>query len=65
MEKQTSVREDIREALYKRAMGYEVEETKVVVKKDGTPVRIEKTKRHIPPDIKAMFAWQRLYGKNK
>ncbi len=62
MEKQTNVRKEMREALYKRAMGYEVEETKVIVSKDGRPVRIEKTKRHIPADIKAMIAYKKMFG---
>ena len=62
MKKQTDVREELKQALYKRAMGYEVEETKVIVSKDGRPIRIEKTKRHIPPDIKAMLALKKLFG---
>lgn len=62
MEKQTNVRKEMKEALYKRAMGYEVEETKVIVSNDGRPIRIEKTKRHIPPDLKAMIAYKKLFG---
>ena len=62
MEKQTNVRKEIKEALHKRAMGYEVEETKVIVSKDGRPVRIEKTKRHIPADLRAMIAYKKLFG---
>lgn len=62
MKKQTDVREELKQALYKRAMGYEVEETKVIVSKDGRPIRIEKTKKHIPSDIKAMLALKKLFG---
>ena len=62
MKKQTNVRKEMQEALYKRAMGYEVEETKVIVSKDGRPVRIEKIKKHIPGDPKAMFEYMRLFG---
>ena len=42
MKKQTNVRDEMREALYKRAIGYEVEETKIIVSKDGRPAKIEK-----------------------
>ena len=31
MKKQTNVRDEMREALYKRAIGYEVEETKAML----------------------------------
>jgi len=48
-------------ALYKRALGYEFEETttKVVVNKDGegTTTFVEKTKKHIAPDTAAAFIW--------
>ena len=62
MKKQTNVREEMREALHKRAIGYEVEETKIIVSKDGRPAKIEKIKRHIPGDPKAMFDYMRLFG---
>jgi len=42
-------------ALFKNAMGYDVEETKVVVDKAGQPIRIEKTKKHIRPDTTAQI----------
>lgn len=48
-------------ALYKRALGYEFEETttKVSVNKDGegTTTFVEKTKKHIAPDTAAAFIW--------
>lgn len=50
-------------ALYKRALGYEYEETvsKVSVGKDGAamPTVVEKRKRHVPPDTLAALAWLR------
>ena len=41
------------EGLEKRAKGYEVEESEVIAVKNGQPVRIRKTKRHVPPSIEA------------
>ena len=46
---------NVENALVKNALGYDVEETKVVVDKDGKPVRIEKTKKHIRPDTTAQM----------
>ena len=46
MKKQTNVRNEMREALYKRAIGYEVEETKIIVSKDGRPAKIEKIRKN-------------------
>jgi len=41
------------EGLEKRANGYEVEESEIIATKDGKPVRIRKTRRHVPPSIEA------------
>lgn len=49
-------------ALLKRALGYEIEETEIIVSKDGRPAKIKKRKRHVPPDTKAMMEYRRLYG---
>lgn len=50
-------------ALYKRAIGYDYEETvqKVMVGKDGAamPTHVEKRKRHVPADTLAALAWLR------
>lgn len=46
----------IKEALYKRAIRYEVQETKEYIQKKSTGEevkKIERTTRHIPPDTKA------------
>ena len=44
-------------SLYERATGYEYEEEKKIIEydKDGNvkPVKIEKTKKHVPPDVTA------------
>lgn len=51
----------VQSALYKRALGYEYEETttKVTVNKDGegTTTFVEKTKKHLAPDTAAAFIW--------
>lgn len=55
---------DIEGSLFKRAKGYDVEEIKtyIQVDKNGNErKRIEKTKRHIPPDVTAII----FYLKNR
>ena len=54
--------DQIKMALLKRALGYEIEETEIIVSKDGRPAKIKKMKRHVPPDTKAMMEYRRLYG---
>lgn len=54
-------RDVMKEILYKRAVGYETEETEVVMSKDGRPTQIKKIKRHIPGDVRAMKEYRRLY----
>lgn len=48
-------------SLYQRAIGYEYEEEKRIVEydKDGNikPVKVEKTKKHVPPDVAAQCFW--------
>lgn len=46
----------VENALYKRAIGYDVEEEKVIDDpKNG--VRVETTRRHIPGDVTAQIYW--------
>jgi predicted transcriptional regulator len=53
----------VENALYKRATGYDYEETKVVAVKnkpdsqESKPIRIEKIKKHVPADIGAIKMW--------
>lgn len=54
--------DQIKMALLKCALGYEIEETEIIVSKDGRPAKIKKRKRHVPPDTKAMMEYRRLYG---
>jgi len=48
-------------SLYKRAIGYEYEETESVLEmdKDGNqkPLRVKKTKKHVAPDTMAAIYW--------
>jgi hypothetical protein len=61
-EEKRKVNLEIREALRKRAVGYEVEEIDVVAPQDGTPLKIVKRMRHIPGDPKAMLQYMSMYG---
>ena len=51
----------VEKMLYKRALGYDVEETEriVDVNSDGSvkPVRVKTTKKHIAPDTMAQMYW--------
>lgn len=51
----------VENALYKRAIGYEIEETttEVQVLKDGsgTTTSVKKTKKHVAPDTTAAIYW--------
>ena len=56
----------VEDALYRSAVGYEGTETTttfVLVSADGkpwppgTPVRVEVTRRHAPPDVRSMIHW--------
>ena len=48
---------EVEESLFKRALGYDIEETEVVATKDGKPMRVKKTKKHIPGDVRACRLW--------
>ena len=47
----------VEDGLFRRALGYEIDEAEVVASKDGKPSRVKKTKRHIPPDVTACIFW--------
>lgn len=48
-------------SLYKRAVGYEYEETESLLEMDGNgnqkPLRVKKVKKHIAPDTMAAMYW--------
>lgn len=61
-EERLKVNEEMKQALHKRAIGYDVEETEVIASTDGRPGKIIRRKRHIPGDPKAMMQYRKLYG---
>ena len=46
--------EKLKEALLKRALGYEYEEKEIITDLNGRPQKIKITKKHVPPDLKAI-----------
>lgn len=49
-----NLQQKTKEALLKRALGYEYEEKEVIAAKNGKPERMRVIKRHVPPDVKAL-----------
>mgnify|MGYP000851683154 CR=1 FL=1 len=47
----------VHDSLWKRANGYDVTETKTTYGPDGSIIKIEETKKHIPPDPTSMIFW--------
>lgn len=47
----------VEDALLKRALGYEYEETEITASKDGKTSRVKKIKKVIPPDTVAIIFW--------
>ena len=47
----------VEEALLKRALGYEYEETEIIATKEGKSSKVKKTKKTIPPDVTAIIFW--------
>lgn len=55
-----NIDELVEESLFKSAIGYEVEETEIIARKDGDdtrPIRIKKKKKHIQPNPTAQIFW--------
>ena len=56
-------------SLYQRAVGYEYEEEKKIIEydKDGNvkPIKIEKTKKQVPPDVGAQCFWLKNRQRDK
>ncbi len=54
-------REDIRAALYKKAVGYEYDEKEIVLDRNGQAQgKVKVTKKHVPPDMSALKTVMRL-----
>ncbi len=47
----------VEDSLYRRAVGFEYEEIKVIATKDGKTAKVEKTKKFIAPDVTAQIFW--------
>jgi hypothetical protein len=45
----------VEQALIKRALGYEYEETEIVASKDGKTSKVKKTKKEVPADTNAII----------
>lgn len=56
---------EIREALIKRALGYDYEEKKIIADKNGRPQKVEVYKKHVPPDLGAICALIREFRREK
>ena len=57
---QDIVDRQVEESLFKKAMGYEYEETKQIIEKDEMGKdrkRVEKVKKYYPPDSTAIIFW--------
>lgn len=49
------VQNEIKKALLKRATGYDVEEKEIILDKNKKETgKVKVTKKHIPPDVKAI-----------
>lgn len=48
--------QNVKEALLKRAIGYEYEEKEIVADKSGKQGKVKIIKKHIPPDLDAIRA---------
>ena len=47
----------VENALYKRALGYEYEETTKEANGAGEPTKLKSIRKHVPPDVAAMIIW--------
>lgn len=61
----SDVEKEVREALIKRALGYDYEEKKVIADKNGRPQKVEVYKKHVPPDLGAISALIREFRREK
>lgn len=60
------VQEQIRQALLKRATGYDIEEKEIILDKNKKETgKVKVTKKHIPPDIKAIKMIDSMINRGK
>lgn len=63
MDNTKDLKTNLNDALLKRALGYEYEETEIIASKDGKSTRIKKTRKIVPPDTKAIELWFKINRK--
>lgn len=61
----SDLEKDIREALIKRAKGYDYEEKKIIADKNGKPQKVEVYKKHLPPDLSAISTLIKEFRRDK
>ncbi len=59
------IEKEVREALIKRATGYDYEERKIIADKNGKPQKVEVYKKHLPPDLVAINTLMREFRSDK
>ncbi len=47
-------KEKVKDALLKRATGYDYEEKEIIADQNGRPQRVKVLKKHVPPDVAAI-----------
>lgn len=60
MEKNYQLDEKLKEAMLKRAYGYDYEEKEIIAGRNGKAEKAKIIKRHVPPDLKAIHEIQYL-----
>ena len=60
MDKLEDLQKETKEALLKRALGYEYEEKEIIAGRNGKAEKAKVIKRHVPPDVKAIERIQYL-----
>lgn len=54
MFKNDKIDENLKNALLKKANGYDYEEKIIEANKEGKPLKIKVIKKHVPPDLNAI-----------
>lgn len=55
----------VEEALLKRALGYEYEETEIIATRNGKNTKVKKIKKVVPPDVNALYLLLKITKKSK
>ena len=49
-----NLNEKTKEAMLKRALGYDYEEKEIIVGRNGKPEKVKVSKKHVPPDSRLL-----------